>query len=273
MGLPARLADHIANLLPDGRLGDEIDVRIGIGFPTFALQNAARLTATGIVAGARNGIPEGNAFAVLAVFLERAMGEALLVAQLDPGEVEHTILHRGGNALSPAGLGALVDRGHNAERQMQPGAAVSDLSPGDQRQAITKARGRCRAAGALGDVLIDLAVFVRTRPETLDRGDDHFRIDALDLFPRKSHTVEHARTEIFNQHVALLDEFGENFLALWVFGVERDRALVVVEHGKIQAVDIRHVLQLPARDIANARAFNLDHVGAEPGQQLSAGRS
>src|SRR6266404_8933133 len=156
---------------------------------------------------------------------------------------------------------------------MQAGAAVADLRAGDQRQPVAKTGGRCRAAGALGDVLVDLAVLVGAGTKTLDRGHDHFRIDALDLLPGKSHAIEHAGTEIFHQHVAFLHQRGEDFLALGVLGVERDRALVVVEHGEIQAVDIRLVLQLTARDIANPGALDLDHVGAEPCQQLRASRS
>src|SRR6202041_2587677 len=69
------------------------------------------------------------------------------------------------------------------------------------------------------------------------------------------------------------DQRGQDFLALGVLGVERDRALVVVEHGEIQAVRVRDVLQLTAGDVANARTLHLDHVGAEPGQQLRAGRA
>ena len=155
---------------------------------------------------------------------------------------------------------------------MQAGAAVADLRAGDQRQAVAETGGRRRAAGALRDVLVDLAVLVRTGTETLDRGHDHLRIDALDLLPGKSHAVEHAGAEILHQHVAALHQRGQDFLALRVLGVERDRALVVVEHGEIQAVDIRDVLQLAARDVADAGALDLDHVGAEPCQQLRAGR-
>src|SRR3954454_8071460 len=78
MGFPARLADNIADLLPNRRLSDEIDVGVGIVLPALALQNTARLAAAGIVAGARNRIAERNAFTVLAVFLERTVGETLL---------------------------------------------------------------------------------------------------------------------------------------------------------------------------------------------------
>src|SRR2546421_11160149 len=272
MGFPAGLADDVADLLPNWRLGDEVDVRVGIPLPTLALQNAAGRAAAGFVAGARNRFAERNSFTVLAVFRERTVGEPLLVAQLHARQVQHAVLHGGRDPLSPPGHGALVECGDDAERQMQPGTAVTDLRAGDQGKSIAEAGGRCRAAGALCDVLIHLAVLVRAWAETLDRGHDHFRIDALNLLPAKSHAVQHAGTEVFHQHVAFLDQLREDFLALWILGVERNRALVVVKHREIQAVDIRLVPQLTARDIANAGALNLDHVGAEPRQQLRAGR-
>jgi hypothetical protein len=58
-----------------------------------------------------------------------------------------------------------------------------------------------------------------------------------------------------------------------VLGVERDRALVVVQHRKVKAVHIRNIAQLPARDVARAGPLDLDHIGAEPGEKLGAGRT
>src|ERR1700716_1976029 len=100
MGLPAGLADHVADLLPHRRLGDEIDVGVGIGLPALAFQNAAGLAAAGIIAGARHRVAKRNAFAILAVFRERSMGETLLVAQFYAREIEHAVLHRGGDLLA-----------------------------------------------------------------------------------------------------------------------------------------------------------------------------
>src|ERR1700761_7690122 len=110
MCLPGGLADHVADFLPDRRLRDEIDVGVGIGLPAFAFQDAAGLATAGIVAGARHRVAERNAFTELAVFLERTMGEALLVAQRDARQVQHAVLHRSRNALALAGHGALVER-------------------------------------------------------------------------------------------------------------------------------------------------------------------
>src|SRR5260370_23078440 len=57
-----------------------------------------------------------------------------------------------------------------------------------------------------------------------------------------------------------------------MLGVDGDRALVVVQHGEIEAVDIGDVAQLAARDVADARPLHFDHIGAEPGEKLRAGR-
>ena len=69
---PFGLADDIADLFPHGGLRDEVDVGVGIGLPALALHDPARLTATGIVAGARCRIAERNALAELRVFRQRA---------------------------------------------------------------------------------------------------------------------------------------------------------------------------------------------------------
>src|SRR5262249_42796967 len=121
------------------------------------------------------------------------------------------------------------------------------------------------AASALRDVLIHFTVFIWARTEALDRGYDHFGIDALDLLPGKAHAVEHARAEIFHQYVAALDQRRKHLLASRVLGVESDRTLVVVEHCEIEAVHVWDILQLSARDVADARTLDLDYVGAEPG--------
>src|SRR5437870_8905348 len=103
MRLPAGFADHVANLLPHRRLGDEIDVGVGIGLPALALQDDAGLAAARIVAGARHRFAERDVLAELGVFPERTVREALLVAQLHATEIEHTVLHGAQHALAAAG--------------------------------------------------------------------------------------------------------------------------------------------------------------------------
>ena len=149
---------------------------------------------------------------------------------------------------------------------------VADLRAGDERRAVAEAGGRGRAAGALRDVLVDLAVLVGAGPKALHRGDDHARIELVDVLEGQAHAVERAGREILHQHVALLHQPVEDFLALGMLGVDRDRAFAAVEHGEIEAVGAFHVAQLAARNVADARPFDLDHVGAHIGEELRAGR-
>ncbi len=141
------------------------------------------------------------------------MGETLLIAQLHPRQIENTVLHRANHALPLAGMGALIERGDDAERQMQSGAGIADLRARDQRRTIAKAGCGRRAAGALRDIFINLAVFIRTRPETLHRRINHARVKFLNALPSESHTVEHTRREIFDEHIAGFDQALENFEA------------------------------------------------------------
>jgi len=119
IGLPFGLADEVADRLPDRRLGDEVDIGVGVFRRALTLENPARLAATGIVAGARHRITEGHAFAVLAVFGERAVLETLLVAQFYAREIQHSVLHRAKYALAAAGTHALIKRADESEREVQ----------------------------------------------------------------------------------------------------------------------------------------------------------
>src|SRR6188474_1676853 len=109
------------------------------------------------------------------------MREALLVAKLDARQIQHAVLHRAQHLLPASGADALVERRHDAEREVQPGPRVADLRAGDQRRTLAEAGGRGRAAGALRDVLIDLAVLVGAGPKTLHRRDDHARVELVDM--------------------------------------------------------------------------------------------
>ena len=107
--------------------------------------------------------------------------------------------------------------------------------------------------------------------EAFDGGDDHARIELIDPLPRETHAIQGAGAKILDQHVGFLDHLLEDFLPLRVLGVERQRALVAVEHREIQGVRILDMTELIARDVACTGTLHLDHVRAEPGEQLRAG--
>src|SRR5579872_4630590 len=93
-----------------------------------------------------------------------------------------------------------------------------------------------RSAGALCNILIDLAILKRTRPKSLDRSIDHPRVDLLNLLPGKTHAIDRAGSVVFHHHVALLDELSKDFLARFGFGVQRHAALVAIQHREVKAV-------------------------------------
>ncbi len=271
MSDPGFLADHFADVLPYRRLGDEVQIRVGIVLPALALEDPARLSAAGGVARARHRRAE-PAVRMLGVFLHDAgAGQPLLVAQLDATQIQHPVLHRGEHLLPAPRTHALIQGGDDSQGKMQAGTAVADLCTGDERRAIIETGGRSRAAGTLRDVLIDLAVFVRTRTETLDGCDDHARVQLLDPLPGEPHAIERPRRKIFQQYVTALNQALQHLLALGFLGIEGDGALVVVQHGEVETVHVGNVAQLLAGDVSDPGLFHLDDVRPQPGEQLGAG--
>src|SRR5688500_16869768 len=111
------------------------------------------------------------------------------------------------------------------------------------------------------------------KTKTLDRGIDQTGIDLLDGLPWKTEPIEHPWSKIFGQHVSGFEQLGKNLFALWGFQVEGYTALVAVQHGEIQAVNVRDIPQLATRDIAAASRLDLDDVSAEKTQNLGARRT
>src|SRR5262249_47828146 len=105
----------------------------------------------------------------------------------------------------------------------------------------------------------------------LDRGVDDARVEFPDALPGKALAVEDARSEILDHHIAAPDQLLQYLLAAGRFEIDRDRALVRVEHREIEAVGALHVLQLAAGDVAAPRHLNLDHIGAHPREELGRG--
>jgi hypothetical protein len=124
--------------------------------------------------------------------------QTLLIAQLDAAQIQNAILHGRQHLLaSPRGV-SLIEGGHDAERQMQPRAAVADLRARHERRPVIEAGGRSRSAGALRDVLIHLAFLVGPRTEAFHRRDDHARVELLYPLPGEAHAVEGARCEVLH---------------------------------------------------------------------------
>src|SRR5262249_34356627 len=97
--------------------------------------------------------------------------------------------------------------------------------------------------------------------------------DLLNFFPWKTHAIDRTGGKVFHHYVTLLDQFREYLFAYLSFWVQRNAALVAVQHCEIETVDTGLIAQLPPRRISFTRSFNLDNIGAEPRQNLGARRS
>ena len=253
--------------LPARRLDDHIDIVVGAA--RRAAQRRARLAAARGVAGARHRVAEF----LVRVFGQRPAHQPLLVAHLDPAQIQHRVGHRDLDPLALAGALALIERGEDAGDRVDAGAAVADLRAGHGRRPVLPAGRAGRPAHALRDILIGLAIGVRPGAEPLDRGVDDPRVQLLKALPGEALPVEHAGAEILDDDVAAPDQLLDHRLALRRLQVDGDAALVRVQHREIEAVGALHVLQLAAGDVAAAGHLDLDHVGAHPRQQLRPGRA
>src|SRR5215472_8062033 len=230
------MADNLGQCRKSLCLGDHIFISVRIGFPTLASNDPARMTSSGSIARPRHRSAE-FAVGILRIFLEdTGTGEPLLVPKLHTTQVQHGILHCDGHALSLAAFFAMKQGGKDSSYEMNASSGIADLGARNNRETIDLTGSRGRSARALSDILIDLAILKRARPESLDRSVDHARIDLLNLFPGKAHAIDRAGSVVFDHDVAPLDELSKDFLARFGFGVQRQASLVAVQHREVKAV-------------------------------------
>jgi hypothetical protein len=168
----------------------------------------------------------------------------------------------------------LVECGQDADRHVHAGAGIADRRPHVGRRAVGKAGDAHGTAHGLGDRLETLEAAEGTvGAEALDGGVDEPRVDLGERLVAEPQAVERAWPEVLDQHVGLGDHLPEQALALLRLEVERQALLVGVEHEEEQAVAVLLVTHVGARDVATLGLLELDHVGAEEGQHLRAGRS
>src|SRR2546422_3574733 len=152
-GVVARVADEVAP--PDGpqqrkphllRHEDE-DVVVGPAGP--AAIRRARYAGAELIPGPRAGL-----------------AEALVVAQADPDEVDHRVLHGDLDLLAFAARVALHERGEDPDHTVHPGARVADGRPDVGRRAVGEPGDAHGPAHRLRDRLVALVVAIRpVRPQ------------------------------------------------------------------------------------------------------------
>ena len=162
--------------------------------------------------------------------------------------------------LAAPRLVALEKRGQDADDAVGRGADIDDRRAGAQRPP-RRSRHEGKPAHHLRQLVERRPVLVRPGQETLDRHDDEARIGRLQRIEAEPEPVHRAGCVIVEAHIGRAHELEEDRLALRRLEVDRDAALVAVE-VVVARPRARHAPRL----VAAVRVLDLDHVGAEIGE-------
>ena len=151
---------------------------------------------------------------------------------------------------------------------------VDDRRSGSHRLSIRKAVQRHEAAFGLRD-----RIEARTQGELAlaaigrDRAIDQPRIGRRDRRIVEAEFLHHAAGEILHHHIRFRDQFARHLQRRRIGEIERNAALVAIETEKGRALAADFRMFIVAGVVASIRVFDLDHLGAEIGQRLRAGRA
>ena len=189
---------------------------------------------------------------------------------------ERPVEHRRVDDLALAGALSLTQRDHDPERRRQrPAADIRDLARCLHRRAIGVARQAQEAVEAEVVHVVPGAIAVGAILAVAGDGAvDEPRIALAQALVADAQAVEHARPKRLEQHVGVLREAQQHLSALLGLQIDPDRALTAVQREEQRAtrglVGALVVRRRPADVVAQSGVLDLDHVGAEVGQQQRA---
>ena len=170
--------------------------------------------------------------------------------------VEHRDLDR---APAPGAL-AVEQRGDDAAVEMHAGEEVAQRRARLHRLAVGKAGDVHDAGHRLhGEVHRRIVAIEALLAVAGALRIDEARVDLVHRLDAEAEPLRHAGREVLHQHVGALDHLDQQVAPLRVLQVERDRALVGVEHRERKRRAADHAA--PAQMLAALR-LDLDHVGA-----------
>src|SRR6516165_357895 len=187
--------------------------------------------------------------------------------------MDHRVLHRDLKPLSLAGAVALPQRGENADRHQHAGAGVAEGWARLDRRAVAISGDAGRAARGLRDHVEGEVLLVwATRAEAFDLAVNNPRVQLLDDIIAEAQSLNRAGRHVLDRDIGLFEQLFDDLEPARRFEVERDRFLIRVELVKIPWVVVGLPAAQPPAGIAQPRVLDLDHLAAEPGERLGAGR-
>ena len=161
----------------------------------------------------------------------------------------------------------LQQRQGDAQGRVQTGHGVAQGQVGAHRALAGEAVHVAQAANALAHRRI--ARFVRVGAVLAVAGNarvDQARITLLEAFRAQAPVFQGAGAEVFDQHVAVVDQPRRQLAAGVALQVQRHRALVAAQAAPPER-GAGVVQGAPAANRVAAGRLHLDHLGAEIGQQ------
>jgi hypothetical protein len=210
----------------------------------------------------------------LAAARSDAVGEVLAGDHREPRE--RAVGHRDVDELALAGAVALTQRGEDPEGGHQRAAAeVGDLAGGlDRRPVALAGQAEQPDEAEVVHVVAGAVAVGAVLAVAADRAEDEAGVLLAQPVGADAEAVEHAGAERLEQHVVLAHERQQHLAPALLLEVEPHRALVAVqrqvERRLRRVVGALVVGRRPAHVVAHPRVLDLEHVGAEVGQQQRA---
>ena len=187
--------------------------------------------------------------------------------------VEEGLDHRDVEELAFTGDRASVERGRDRTEGHDPRADVTDRQRRSQRCTVGLTRDRRHAGVALGDqVETGKLCLGAGAAERGDRRIHQRRVGGTELVGSQAPTVEYAVPEVLDEDVARPGQLGHQLASGLGRKIDGDAALATILLHEVRAVAVDDHRQ-PSGRVTARRRLDLDHIGAEPGEQQGAGRA
>ncbi len=162
---------------------------------------------------------------------------------------------------------AMIKRDHDRERAEDAGDEVAQGISRRHRRPVRLADEMGKPAHRFGDATEAGATFVRPGlAESRDAQENNPRIDTANDVGPDAPSLKSSRPVVLHDRVFALDQLLENLRALGFAQIEGDAALVARHRFPPKRNAVFDRLEL-ALAVAVFRVFDLDHVGAEVGEQ------